>query len=102
MTRPAQPLVTPRVPSCPGRRARSHVPREYPPGMIEELEGLPDDRRNELEHVLRVLLSEFEEIRASATQPWKKQSEIVSVIAYGGYVSASAPDPNEPCQIDML
>ncbi len=70
--------------------------------MIDELEGLPDDRRNELEHVLRVLLSEFEEIRASATQPWKKQSQIVSVIAYGGYVSASAPDPNESCQIDVL
>lgn len=100
--RPAHPLVTPEVPSGPERHARSHVPRESRPYMNDEFEGIPDERRHELEHVLRVLLSEFEDIRASATQPWKKQSQIVSVIAYGGYVSASGPDPNEPCQIDVL
>lgn len=101
-TRPAHPLVTPEVPIGSERHARSHVPREHRPGMNDELEGIPDDRRHELEHVLRVLLSEFEDIRASATQPWKKEGRILKVIAYGAYVSASVSQPNAPPRIDLL
>ena len=53
--------------------------------MKTDLDHLPQSKRTELEHVVRVLFAEFEDALALATQGWKKQGRIVKIVLYGSH-----------------
>jgi len=53
--------------------------------MKTDLDHLPERKRRDLEHVLKVIFGEFEDVLALATQGWKKQGRILKVILYGSY-----------------
>jgi predicted nucleotidyltransferase len=53
--------------------------------MKTSLDHLPDAKRRELAHVVRVLMEEFESEIEGATQLWKKRGRVVKVILYGSY-----------------
>ena len=51
----------------------------------QSLDQLPETKRRELAHIVRVLFEEFAEATARATQPWKKKGRILKVVLYGSY-----------------
>ncbi len=53
--------------------------------MKTDLEHLPEGKRRDLDHVLKIIFAEFEDVLALATQGWKKQGRILKVILYGSY-----------------
>ena len=53
--------------------------------MRTDLDHLPPPKRNELEHVVRLLFEEFDAALKSATQPWKKAGRILKIVLYGSY-----------------
>jgi len=50
-----------------------------------DTEHLPAIQREELQRVTRLLMAEFAEAIARATQPWKKNGSILKVILFGSY-----------------
>lgn len=53
--------------------------------MRTDLDHLPERKREDLKHVVRILFGEFEEAISRATQPWKKRGRILKLILYGSY-----------------
>ena len=53
--------------------------------MRTDLDHLPPAKRRELERAVQILLEEFEEARALATQDWKKKGRVLKIILYGSY-----------------
>jgi predicted nucleotidyltransferase/HEPN domain-containing protein len=53
--------------------------------MRSDLDHLPDRKRRDLERVVEILFTGFEEATALATHKWKKQGRILKVILYGSY-----------------
>ena len=53
--------------------------------MRTDLDHLPDRKRRDLDRIVQILFSEFEDATALATQKWKKQGRILKVILYGSY-----------------
>ncbi|WP_318245977.1 nucleotidyltransferase domain-containing protein [Sphingomonas sp. R647] len=53
--------------------------------MQTSLDHLPSTKQRELERIVQILFSEFEDATALATQKWKKQGRILKVILYGSY-----------------
>jgi predicted nucleotidyltransferase/HEPN domain-containing protein len=53
--------------------------------MKNSLDHLPDRKRRDLERVVQILFSEFEDATSLATQKWKKQGRILKVVLYGSY-----------------
>jgi len=51
----------------------------------QSLDHLPDSKKRELAHIVRVLFEEFAEATARTTAPWKKQARILKVVLYGSY-----------------
>jgi len=51
----------------------------------QSLDQLPESKRREFAHIVRVLFEEFAEATARATQPWKKKGRILKVVLYGSY-----------------
>jgi uncharacterized protein len=51
----------------------------------QSLDQLPESKRRELAHIVRVLFEEFAEATARATQPWKKKGRILKIVLYGSY-----------------
>jgi uncharacterized protein len=53
--------------------------------MRTELNHLPDRKKRELEHVVRVLFEEFEDALAGRNAPHRKAGRILKVILFGSY-----------------
>jgi predicted nucleotidyltransferase/HEPN domain-containing protein len=53
--------------------------------MKTDLDHLPDRKRRDLDRIVEILFSEFEDATSLATQQWKKQGRILKVILYGSY-----------------
>lgn len=53
--------------------------------MRDTLDHLPQSKRRELAHVVRVLFEEFEAMHARRSQKWSKQGRILKVVLYGSY-----------------
>ncbi|WP_395336818.1 nucleotidyltransferase and HEPN domain-containing protein [Novosphingobium sp. BL-8H] len=64
--------------------------------MKTDLDHLPDEKRRDLERIVQIIFSEFEDVIAIATQAWKKKGRILNVILYGAYARADwdASHPN--------
>ena len=53
--------------------------------MRSDIDHLPSAQRTELERVTQLLMGEFAEATARATQPWKKNGRILKLILFGSY-----------------
>jgi len=53
--------------------------------MKTDLDHLPDDKRGEIEHVVRVLENGFAAAVAGGTQPWRRNAQILKVILFGSF-----------------
>jgi len=53
--------------------------------MRTDLDHLPAAKQRELERVVQILFEEFDEVRALATQDWKKKGRILKIVLYGSY-----------------
>ncbi|MCC2977957.1 HEPN domain-containing protein [Sphingomonas sp. PL-96] len=53
--------------------------------MRSDLDHLPDRKRRDLERIVEVLFSEFEQATSLSTQNWRRQGRILKVILYGSY-----------------
>ncbi|HEY2753208.1 nucleotidyltransferase domain-containing protein [Phenylobacterium sp.] len=53
--------------------------------MKSSLEHLPQAKQRELEHVVAVLMAEFEAALAGGTQPWRRGGKILKLILFGSY-----------------
>lgn len=56
--------------------------------MKTDLDHLPEQHQRDLERVVQIIFSQFEDAIARATQPWKRRGRILSVILYGAYARA--------------
>ena len=64
--------------------AKCPAGRENRPMRID-LDHLPPQQQKELERVKHTLMAEFAEATARATQPWKKNGNILKVVLFGSY-----------------
>ncbi|WP_324698924.1 HEPN domain-containing protein [Novosphingobium sp. RL4] len=62
--------------------------------MKIDLEHLPDRKRRDLSHAMKIIFTEFDDVLALATQGWKKQGRILKVILYGSYARGDWVDDN--------
>ncbi|WP_395331881.1 HEPN domain-containing protein [Novosphingobium sp. BL-8H] len=62
--------------------------------MKTDLEHLPDRKRRDLSHAMKIIFTEFDDVLALATQGWKKQGRILKVILYGSYARGDWVDDN--------
>ena len=53
--------------------------------MRSEIDHLPTVQQDELDRVKHLLMGEFAEATARATQPWKKNGSILKVVLFGSY-----------------
>lgn len=53
--------------------------------MRSQIDHLPPPQQEELDRVTRLLMAEFAEATARATQPWKKNGSILKVVLFGSY-----------------
>ena len=53
--------------------------------MKTHIDHLPQVQQDELARVTRILMAEFEDATARATQPWRKNGKIYKIILFGSY-----------------
>src|SRR5687767_11369280 len=53
--------------------------------MRTDLSHLPETKRAELEHVVRVLVEEFEDATKLTKSPTRKQGRILKIVLFGSY-----------------
>ncbi len=53
--------------------------------MRSDVDHLPSIQQGELDRVKQLLMGEFAEATARATQPWKKNGSILKVVLFGSY-----------------
>ena len=53
--------------------------------MRNDVDHLPPTQQGELDRVKQLLLSEFAEATARASQPWKKSGRILKIVLFGSY-----------------
>ena len=53
--------------------------------MRSDIDHLPSVQQGELDRVKQLLMGEFAEATARATQPWKKNGRILKIILFGSY-----------------
>ncbi|WP_395329223.1 HEPN domain-containing protein [Novosphingobium sp. BL-8H] len=63
--------------------------------MKTDLDHLPDRKRHDLERVVQIIFSEFEDARALSTQKWKREGRIAQVILYGSYARGNWIEDHE-------
>jgi len=51
----------------------------------QDIDHLPPVQQGELERVTQLLMGEFAEATARATQPWKKNGRILKIVLFGSY-----------------
>lgn len=63
--------------------------------MKTDLDHLPDRKRHDLERVVQIIFSEFEDARALSTQKWKREGRIAQIILYGSYARGNWIEDHE-------
>ena len=53
--------------------------------MRTQLDHLPDRKQRDLERIIRILFTEFQDATRLATQSWKRQGRILKIILFGSY-----------------
>lgn len=64
----------------------------YAGAVRTDLSHLPPAKRRELEAVVQLIFSEFQDATALAQQGWKKQARIVGIILFGSYAKGGWVD----------
>ena len=73
--------------------------------MRSDVDHLPTVQQGELDRVKQLLMGEFAEAIARATQPWKKNGSILKVILFGSYARddwVDEPDNGYQSDYDLL
>ena len=69
--------------------------------MRRDVDHLPSVQQTELERVTQLLMTEFAQATARASQPWKKNGRILKIILFGSYARNDWVDePNNGYQSD--
>jgi len=63
--------------------------------MRTDLDHLPERQQRELERIQSILVAEFEQVTARATQPWRRQGKIYKIILFGSYARCDWVDEPE-------
>jgi uncharacterized protein len=69
------------------------------------IDHLPQVQQDELQGVVRTLMSEFEEATARATQPWRRNGKIYKIVLFGSYARSDwvdEPDNGYQSDFDLL
>lgn len=70
--------------------------------MHDDLSHLPAKQQDELQHVTRILMSEFEKSIALGNSAWKREGKILKVILFGSYARSDwVDDPHSGYQSDF-
>ncbi len=73
--------------------------------MRTDLDHLPPAKQRELARVVQILMSEFEEVTARATQPWRRNGKIYKIILFGSYARddwVDEPENGYQSDFDLL
>jgi len=73
--------------------------------MRQDIDHLPPFQQGELKRVTRLLMGEFAEATARATQPWKKNGRILKIVLFGSYARTDwvdEPDNGYQSDFDLL
>ena len=73
--------------------------------MKSNIDHLPQVQQDELARVVRILMAEFEEATARATQPWRRGGKIYKIILFGSYARddwVDEPDNGYQSDFDLL
>lgn len=70
----------------------SPLASRYAGWVRTDLSHLPPAKRRELEAVVQLIFSEFQDATALAQQGWKKQARIVGIILFGSYAKGGWVD----------
>jgi predicted nucleotidyltransferase/HEPN domain-containing protein len=73
--------------------------------MRTDLHHLPPAKQRELERVVQILMSEFDEVTARATQPWRRNGKIYKIILFGSYARndwVDEPENGYQSDFDLL
>ena len=73
--------------------------------MRSDLDHLPPAKQRELARVVEILMSEFDEVTARATQPWRRNGKIYKIILFGSYARddwVDEPENGYQSDFDLL
>jgi predicted nucleotidyltransferase len=73
--------------------------------MRTDLDHLPPAKQRELERVVQILMKEFDEVTARATQPWRRNGKIYKIILFGSYARndwVDEPENGYQSDFDLL
>jgi len=73
--------------------------------MKTSLDHLPEAKRRELEHVVEILFSEFEDAIVGGTMPHKRQGRILKIVLFGSHARGdwvNYPDGGYVSDYDLL
>jgi predicted nucleotidyltransferase/HEPN domain-containing protein len=73
--------------------------------MRTDLDHLPPAKQRELAGVVQILMSEFDEVTARATQPWRRNGKIYKIILFGSYARddwVDEPENGYQSDFDLL
>lgn len=73
--------------------------------MKSNIDHLPQVQQDELARVVRILMAEFEEATARATQPWRRGGKIYKIILFGSYARddwVDEPENGYQSDFDLL
>ena len=73
--------------------------------MRTNIDHLPQVQQDELARVVRILMAEFEQATARASQPWRRNGKIYKIILFGSYARndwVDEPDNGYQSDFDLL
>ena len=73
--------------------------------MRTDLDHLPPAKQRELARAVQILISEFEEVTARATQPWRRNGKIYKIILFGSFARddwVDEPENGYQSDFDLL
>jgi predicted nucleotidyltransferase/HEPN domain-containing protein len=73
--------------------------------MRTDLDHLPPAKQRELERAVQILMAEFDEVTARATQPWRRNGKIYKIILFGSYARddwVDQPENGYQSDFDLL
>lgn len=73
--------------------------------MRTNIDHLPQMQQDELARVVRILMAEFEQATARATQPWRRGGKIYKIILFGSYARddwVDQPENGYQSDFDLL
>jgi predicted nucleotidyltransferase/HEPN domain-containing protein len=73
--------------------------------MRTDLDHLPPAKQGELERVVQILMAEFDEVTARATQAWRRNGKIYKIILFGSFARddwVDEPENGYQSDFDLL